>query len=82
MKTTVSSYTALAICNRVPSSYTLPRKRSTHCRNKAVWDRLQLLLGIKHIGSCEITKIRSLQPQAVLGGMLPFSNLNFKKDPK
>lgn len=47
-------------------------------REKASQDGLQLLLGIKLNGSCEIAQPRSLQPRAVLGGRLPFSNLNFE----
>lgn len=78
MKTTVTRYAAFVVCYRVSSSYRLESKRVTPCGNKASRDGLQLLLGIKHNRSCEITKLRSLQPQAVLGGRLPFSNLNFE----
>lgn len=77
MKTTVTRYAAFVVCYRVPSSYRLDSKRVTPCGNKA-WDGLQLLLGIKHNRSCEITKLRSLQPQAVPGGRFSFSNLNFE----
>lgn len=77
MKTTVTRYATFVVCYRVPSSYRLDSKRVTPCGNKA-WDGLQLLLGIKHNRSCEITKLRSLQPQAAPGGRFPFSNLNFE----
>jgi hypothetical protein len=71
----------LPFATGVSSLYTRDSKRSTHRGNKAVWDGLQLLLEIKHHRSCEITKLKSLQPLAVLGGMLAFSSLNFKKTP-
>lgn len=78
MKTTVTRYTAFAVCYRVPPSHRLDSKRVSPCGNKASRDGLQLLLGIKHHRSCDIAQPRSLQPRVVLGGRLPFSNLNFE----
>lgn len=78
MKTTVTRYTAFAVCYRVPPSHRLDSKRLAPCGNKASRDGLQLLLGIKHHRSCDIAQPRSLQPRVVLGGRLPFSNLNFE----